>query len=532
MAFDTCLFAVAAPSADAAAAAQARLARVLTWFEHAGPASLDVVSDPQSGVVAGEISSGPSARSLQWGREGIGPGATLRVDGSAADLSTSPVDVTAAYRCGDAVSTHAVVAAVLGCGEARVRPGALAELLAFGHPANRDHVVDGVTALEAGAGWRIDGRGVRQLASPRAWALVAEQEAYAVAVDELHATLERWSAAAGSVALGLTAGRDSRVVAVALHALGIDARTYTWGAPASEDCREAARIARELGLAHELVDPPLLADAEVVATAERAVRWTEGAAPLGFIAGQSRLDADVNLTGAGGELGRAFHYAYLARNFRHPSLTQLAGVWRPQARLDPRVAPEARDAVATAARHALEQAAATGVSGWRTLDVVYAQQRMRRWGRSGIAPTSGAAYGPVFLEPQLAAALVSLPLEDRLTDGFHRRYLGERAPALVPPPPPRQRAGVPPVLRRAIARVRRDRRAPEPGTSTLLGAYPQTHEYLAGVARHGLVRDGLGEDWAGDLHAGVRACDARAIDAALTLAGPVTLADALAPAAT
>lgn len=537
MAYNTCLFAVAAPSPDAVALAERHVARLARWFGSLGPTETRVRHETHAGVVAGAFAfglderepptDGGDAATVDWGVSEVGPGARLGVAADGAWFRTAATDVTAGYRCGNAISTHAVVAALLGSGEVRVRPGALAELLAFGHPANLSHVVDGVTAVGAGSVCRVDGRGLREVESPGRWELVAERRAYPEVVAALGAVLER-SASIGSLALGLSGGRDSRVVAVALRALGLEASAYTLGAAASAECVEASRVARVVGIPHAVIEPPLLPDEDIAATALRDARWTEGCAPARLVGGQSRLGADVNLTGAGGELGRAFHYAYTARNFRRPSVADLATVWRPQARLGPSIAAPARTAVAAAASEALERAAATGVTGWRTLDVVYAQQRMRRWGRAGIAPTSGSAYAPVFLDPQLAAALVSLPLEERLTDGFHRRYLRERMPELVPPKPRRQRAGVPSRLRRAVAQRRGNGAPAEPAASALPQTHPRTHAYLVEtVARHALVVGELGTAWAEGMQGALRAGDARAVHDALVLAGPTALDEAL-----
>ena len=537
MAYNTCLFAVAAPSPDAVALAERRVARLARWFDGLAPTVVRAAGDTRAGVVAGAFvfgageprpsGDGGGAAVLEWGVSEVGPGARLDVAASGAVFRTAATDITAGYRCRDAISTHAVVAAFLGSGEVGVRPAAVPELLAFGHPANLGHVVAGITAVGAGSECRVDGRGLTEAESPGRWELVAEERAYAEVVVTMEAALER-SAATGSLALGLSGGRDSRVVAVALRALGLEASAYTLGAAASAECREASSVARVVGLPHSVIEPSLLPDEDVAVTALRDARWTEGCAPARLVAGQSRLGADVNLTGAGGELGRAFHYAYTARNFRRPSLADLASVWRPQARLDSSIAAPARDAVAAAASEALERAAATGVTGWRTLDVVYAQQRMRRWGRTGIAPTSGVAYAPVFLDPQVAAALVSLPLVERLTDGFHRRYLSERMPELVPPKPRRQRAAVPSWVRRAVAQRRGTRRPAEPGASPLPRTHPQTHAHLVEtVARHPLVVDQLGAAWGETLQRALRAGDGRAVDDALLLAGPVALAEAI-----
>jgi hypothetical protein len=543
--YDCCLFAVPIRSADHAHVLETRLSRLTQYFD--AWSAVTTVRATVPGVFAGKLafSAGPNGEaSFVWGSvDGqhradlrfVGPGSAIETDGHTVRWRTSPTDITSAYRCGDAVSTHAVVAAVLGAGRVRVRPRALAELLAFGHPANDAHVVDDVVALGADACLEFSSDGVDdrlQEAAPQL-ELVPDDAAYAHGVMSLHAALDA-CARRGRIALGLTAGRDSRVVASALREQGIDALTYTWGAGDAPDAIGAAAVARTLGLEHRTISPRMLGDDDIVPSARGAVTWTEGAAPIGVVDGHRELGVAVNITGAGGELGRAFHYAFVAQNRRDPAIRHLESLWQPHATLDQTVEPAAREHVRDVARAALQRAAVTGATGWRLLDVVYAQQRMRRWGRSGIAPTSDAAYLPAFLEPEVARALISLPLRDRLTDGFHRRYLSDHAPDLGLAAPNRQRAWVPPVARRVASTLRRRRPgAPPPADTVLFAAhYPETLSYLRdSVVTHPIVSTALGQAFADRLEGGLVAGDARAIHAALQLGGATLMAEVTSPLA-
>jgi hypothetical protein len=532
VAYTTCLFAVPAPSDAAAAEAAARLDRLRAYFAVWSTPVLHRVDAP--GVVAGCLTfgDGDGDPACVWGtlRRGrlVGPGAALRAEGRGIEWVVADTDVTSTYRCRDALSTHAVVAALLGAGVVEVRAQSLVELLAFEHPANDEHVVAGVEIVGAGAVLAVTGSGVEVVErAPARWELVPEEEAHGQAVDRLRDTLT--DADGKRVGLGLTAGIDSRVLAVALRDSA--PLTYTWGTPAAPDCVGAAHVAGALGLPHRVVEPEQLGDEEVVAAGRASATWTEGCAPLGVVRGERSLGVGVNVTGAGGELGRAFHYAYLARNRREPAVEELRALWRPQAGLEGLADRAAVERVAGAAASAIDRAAASGVTGWRILDVVYAEQRMRRWARSGIAPTAGAAWLAPFLAPRVAAALVSLPLGERVTDGFHRRYLAERAPDLVPPVPQRQRRFVPAAARRAAAawRARRAQAGPAASASPFATAYPQTFTYLhEEVCAHPLVAEALGADHAARLAERVRRAEAGAVQAALTLAGPVLLSEATA----
>jgi hypothetical protein len=253
-------------------------------------------------------------------------------------------------------------------------------------------------------------------------------------------------------------------------------------------------------------------------------RWLDGESGLGLVGGAPPAgDETIVVTGMGGELARAFHYRLTARNHRAPTLAQLAAVWRPQAHLPARTDPAVATAVADGAAAALAAAqASAGVTGWRTLDVVYAQGRMRRWARSQIRFTGGVVV-PAFLEPRLAAALVALPLEARVSDGFHRAFLRRHAPELVPVAPARQRRGVPAPLRRLAGRLR-------PAAPGAAGAPftppPRLLDGLAEVAADPLVASALGARAAESLLEGLRQREAAAVATASTLLGPVALARA------
>jgi hypothetical protein len=128
-----------------------------------------------------------------------------------------------------------------------------------------------------------------------------------------------------------------------------------------------------------------------------------------------------------------------------------------------------RRAVEARWREWIEDAQGLGARGWRTLDVVYSEQRVRRWGRA-MLPRVEAAAVPVFATPKLQQALAWLPLEDRLEDGFARRLIAQRAPELdVAAPTPPGRAAIPALharrARQALRRGRRSLRLPRPAAA-------------------------------------------------------------------
>jgi hypothetical protein len=137
-------------------------------------------------------------------------------------------------------------------------------------------------------------------------------------------------------------------------------------------------------------------------------------------------------------------------------------------------------------------------------------------------PRLDAPMIPAFATPEIGRALASLPLHQRLSDGFHRGFLERHAPELVPaarPEPGRSfRARLPGRLR---AR-----------TESPLGE--RWHEHLEfrkwiadGVLGSPLVTEPLGERWAARTRRRFLAGDGHAEGLALAAGGPVALAEAL-----
>jgi hypothetical protein len=409
------------------------------WFLWGGLAPVTVadVADPEP------------ARLRRW----VGPGAAVVSSARRIVTATSSADAASLYRCGeDTFATHAVAAAYLATGEVRLRPSAVAEIIAFEHPAGDAHLVEGVTAVRPATIVVAGAQGVRvttHLTPRERWALVPEEEAQEEAERRLHAFLaERigdrraW--------LGLSGGLDSRVVAVATRELGIEVTAYTAGSPDGPEAPGAVEVARRLRLDHRFL-PYRTPTAEEAAA---GARWTEGCQPLGYgVRSAAGEPGALFLTGSGGELARAFFYKLNGRAWPRPTTAQVAGLWRPEWMLPAGSDDAAHEAVRSAARRMLGAAEAAGLEGWRLLDAVHGDELLRHWGRSRLPPAQAELSG-AFLAPDVGAAVVSLPLAARLTDDFHRRYLARHAPDLYVPFTPLQRQRVPAVLRRAAARVR------------------------------------------------------------------------------
>jgi hypothetical protein len=168
----------------------------------------------------------------------------------------------------------------------------------------------------------------------------------------------------------------------------------------------------------------------------------------------------------------------------------------------------------------VREASAAGVTGLRALDVVYGEQRVRRWLR-GMLPRLAAPMIPAFATPEVARALMSLPLRERMGDGFHRSFLERHAPELLPAapaqPPARRRLRLP--RRRATQpSVLGERWEANPGFRAWV-----TDEVLAAP----LLTDPLGERWAARTRERFLSGDGDAERLVLSAAAPVALDRAL-----
>ena len=192
-----------------------------------------------------------------------------------------------AASCGpiDAWSTHAVAAAWVAHGEARIDPDTIPEQLAAEFVGGDRSLIAGARPLPPAVRIVAGDEGARLTdywPLEERWARLPEDEAAAHAERQLLGTLERRAHAIDAPHVSVTAGLDSRVTAVALRELGIAARGFTWGEPDWDDVRGGKDLAEQIGLPHELVGVEWLDDGEAMRELDRQVRWTEGAVPVGL----------------------------------------------------------------------------------------------------------------------------------------------------------------------------------------------------------------------------------------------------------
>jgi hypothetical protein len=309
------------------------------------------------------------------------------------------------------------------------------------------------------------------------------------------------------------------VAGLALRELGVAFEGYTWGPPDDPDVRGGAEAARMLGTAHRRLQFEHWDAEDALRRTRLNARWTEGAIHVGFADIAWPEDMHAFVTGAGGETGRCFYYGDLIPK---EAPGDLAAVLTEQ--LAGRIAgarPEALAALDDRVRGWIADAERSGVDGWRVLDVVYAEQRVRRWLR-GMLPRLPASMVGAFTAPEVQRGLASLPLEQRARSSFHRRFLDERLPDLHPvPPPPQQQGGRRP-LNRIAQRLRRG------SLDSEWMARPEFRDWIAdGVLGSGLAQEAMGGRWCRRTRSRFYAGDAFAMERALWLGGVVALEEAL-----
>lgn len=574
MPLDRCLFAAQLDSSADRAAVEARVARLRRLYGRLGEVHVETAFLEQPRVLLGVLRVGGEARLgpvTWWGARLPARWRDARVlaESGAAELRdlpdslavmahvddrviliTGPGGLQALFRCrGDGVtawSTHALAAAVIARAHAEVDHAAVASLITWEFVAGDATLLHGTRAVAPASRIELDPGGASETVCWEGrdrWAPLPPQQAHREAERALLGSLSASLSAARRPVLGLTGGVDSRAVAVALRELGIDvaALTYLSDAAAYADAEAAAGIATRLGLAHDVARlsprPASHARAEAL--------WTDGAAPIGL--GHVAWPRGIShwIVGVGGEVGRAFYYRWTGPRSPSASPRLLERVMLADLELDLGGAdPEVRRRLRDTLRELLAEAATSGHRGWSVLDVLYGEQRVRRWARA-MAPRLGADWVAPFASQRVMRALASLPLEDRRSDGFARRFIAARVPELVPQPPPApRRRPLPPLLRReAVLAARRARRAlglPPLGRRDAEPWYRRPpwsdrREFvdwlIDGVLASRLLEEAMGGGWLRETRRNFLRGEPHAAYLASWAAGPVALAEELAAGA-
>jgi hypothetical protein len=490
---------------------------MLVWGEPPPPINLFYASDRDMHALTGVTAA------FVWER------GRLRI----VTNSAGPATVYAA--AGDGVigyATHAVAAALIAGVRLEIDEGAIPEFIAFDYVGGERTLLRGVRALPAATVVSADGERSYWRA-PMRWERVRAADAYDHTESAVISTAAE-RVGEDRVGLGLTAGLDSSVGAAALKDVGADVLTFTWGNESWPDAVGAAETAAALGFEHVSLGEQRRPDAECLAALDRDARWCDGVTALAATERVWPDDCGALAVGLGGETGRAFYYDGTgALLVPRPDAATLARQLGARGRLEG-AAETALDEVDRAVASWVDDALAAGAQGWDALDLLYSEQRVRRWGRSQIPPLTQNLV-LLFTPAEVARGLISMPLRARLTDLFQRRFLTERklpihrdAPAL----PDAGRAGLAARrLRHRLPGPRAVRSYPNPVDPLVQEIWrerPVASEWLRDVAlADPMITRTLGDEWASRTAAGFAAGEARTAERALRVAGVVALARAL-----
>ena len=448
-----------------AAAARGRLLRLYRpvlpgcdvrtrWHESARTALLAVTTTPGELGDHGRwgVPSAPGAA------EAGGPWVAWESDDSALTVSTSANAVatlrTASSGGATAWATRSLAVWALLGRRPTVRTDVVAEHVLLDCTIGDDDLLDATTRVSDGTVLRATAGGVRVTST------TADQERYAPGPPTDAARLRSAALEAAALlgatpgaCLGLTAGRDSGLLAAALVLTGHRVPAFTMGWPGLPDVDGAAARAAQLGLEHRAVpledlDGREIASAATLARALRArrsgtalvdavlrrTRWSDGAdlPRNALVGGLAWTGAPVVwLSGSGGELARALYW-----HDAPAGATQLEAFLGPRtggldaaaaARLTERVAAE------------LDRARALGRLGRGGLDLLYLRSRMRSW-LGNVAPSAAfTGFLPGLLEPATVRVLLDVPEEQRRTGSLFAAVaadlLAEAGARDVEPPP-------------------------------------------------------------------------------------------------
>lgn len=388
-------------------------------------------------------------------------------------------------------SSHAVAASILVRGAASLDSDAVRDMPFLAAPSGRRSLIAGVEVLDAGTVIDVDVRDVdvratSQIARRSYWSRSDRWRDPGVPAEQLIADrLRRRVTSSERPWLALSGGRDSSALISIARRADLDLPAFTWGEPDWLDPAAAAHTASTLGLHHEILPYRPLADDDAIGYSLRLARESDGIAPAGSWA-RPELPAGMTamVTGGGGEVGRAFYYASTFRSRPRPRPTDLVAA----------VAPGAPADVGGRVRKMLEELAdETHLEGWDLLDAYYTEHRMGRWARGRVVAMHADIYTP-FASPAVAAALVALPREARVSGRWHRAVVDPRIPL---PEMVVQRKRVPPLARRVASRLRamRVRREPWPWAEFMFAERPNLRRWLVDEAITA-VEERLGRDQA------------------------------------
>ena len=240
-----------------------------------------------------------------------------------------------------------------------------------------------------------------------------------VAADQFAAIATHIHDQYDDIVLGLSGGKDSRLIAAALVAAGRVPRLTTNDdiAAEGETASELVRILRDkrgLEVNHVVRPAAVPGNVHSVGLRERIVRLQrtyDFQFPYAYVVRPASSEllpprpVRASITGAGGELATAFWYGKPGSEFEKPELTAMAHLMPDVTGVAECAVEQQRARIGDLIRKANDN----GVRGPAVIDYLYLVERVRRW--------SSAAYSlnivTPFLHPSLVAAMFALTPEQK-----------------------------------------------------------------------------------------------------------------------
>ncbi|WP_183407101.1 asparagine synthase-related protein [Nocardioides marmorisolisilvae] len=332
------------------------------------------------------------------------------------------------------VGTRAQLVALAAFGEQLVLDTAgLAAIVNAGFSTTDRTIFDGVRVLRPG--WRIvatQGAGV--VLEP---AVSADFDGSAG--QALIASVSGLPATASTIRLGLTGGRDSRLLAGLLVKAGVPVRAYTAGDEADPDVVIARRVAEVLGIEHSVTGPRGSnargdnLEVDPRARVREAVALGEGM--LGAYDRVGRIDesfkpALIPFSGSGGEILRGY-YANALHGAELPDVARRVLRRRALAQEKLLTADAKQQYLADLQDWMDAVVRAPGLA----LSDFYLRQRTARWSGAarGSSSMGSLAWRP-FFDHHVVQAVQAVPLAERTSERFFASLIDELVPELADVP--------------------------------------------------------------------------------------------------
>lgn len=362
------------------------------------------------GAMAGARSPESVSRAARDGADVAGAWVALDGTGDEICLASGPAAIHTIVRADGpaavAFATRGMAAAVLAGVPLKLARDRIADWVFFDFVIGRDELLDGTVVLEEATAVTLTPAGVQARSwSPRHGRWAAGEPTTPTDLRAAVTSVAGEAMQTPGAQLGLTAGRDSKLIA---STLTDGAGTFTIGWPGNPDTDGAADLAAILGHRHEIarVSPARVAGMD---TLESWAIWQEGmenprTVAVGPLAWERQ--AVTWVSGHGGEIGRSFYWAGGPPGDAQAALT---GLMRPAEG----IAGNAAETLKARLEAELAQLAEIRADPAGTLDLFYLSGRLHKWLGRILPYDQFDGIIPVYCTPEIARILLDLPQHQR-----------------------------------------------------------------------------------------------------------------------